>query len=263
MNFKIALAQLHIQGGEPDRNLGRAVEMIEQAAREDCRFILFPELWSTGYDLEHAARLALVSPAILAELQRLATAHQVFIGGSLLESTPQGLYNTFSWIDPSGAPPVSYRKIHLFRLMDEDRWLVPGDALQTVPAPWGQAGLAICYDLRFPELFRTYALQGAQSLVLSAEWPVRRIFHWQTLLRGRAIENQCFVAATNCVGPVFNEQFGGCSAVITPWGETLVEGSQTEEALLTTEIDTAQVEAARSFMPIFQDRRPDLYSSSI
>ena len=260
MNFKISLAQLHIHGGDPDRNLGRAVEMIGQAAQNGSRLILFPELWSTGYDLEHAARLALGTPEILAELQRLATGHQMFIGGSLLESTPHGLYNTFWWIEPSAAAMASYRKIHLFRLMDEDRWLTAGDAQRMVSAPWGEVGLAICYDLRFPELFRGYALQGAQSLVLSAEWPVRRIFHWQTLLRARAIENQCFVFATNCVGPVFNEQFGGSSAVVTPWGETLVEGSQTEEELLTTEADTGLVDSARSFMPIFQDRRPDLYN---
>ena len=259
MNVKISLAQLQIHGGEPDRNLRSACEMVAQAAQNGSRFILFPELWSSGYDLEHAARLDLQTPEILAELQRLATARQIIIGGSLLESTPQGLYNTFSWIEPSGAPILCYRKIHLFRLMDEDRWLTPGDALQMVDAPWGTSGLAICYDLRFPELFRRYALQGAHGLVLSAEWPARRIYHWQTLLRARAIENQSFVIGANCVGPVFNEQFGGSSAVITPWGETLLEGSQSEEELLTTELDTSLVDAARSFMPVLRDRRPDLY----
>ena len=259
MTFKISLAQFHIEGGQPGRNLARATELIDEAAKNGSRFILFPELWTTGYDLEHTAALAQGSPAILAELQRLSTACDIFIGGSLLESAPQGLYNTFAWIDPSGAPPVTYRKIHLFRLMDEDRWLMPGEGLSAVAAPWGQAGLAICYDLRFPELFRAYALQGAESLVLSAEWPSRRIFHWQTLLRARAIEDQCFMIAANAVGPVFSEQFGGRSAVITPWGETLVEGSDSEEELLTAELDPGLVTSARSFMPIFRDRRPDLY----
>ncbi|HEX7393789.1 MAG TPA: carbon-nitrogen family hydrolase [Anaerolineaceae bacterium] len=260
MNFKISLAQLHIYGGDPDRNLQTAVQMIDQAAADGSHFILFPELWSSGYDLENAARHALKSPEILAELKRLATARQIIIGGSLLESTPQGLYNTFSWIDPSASEIIAYRKIHLFRLMDEEKWLNPGNSLRTVQAPWGATGLAICYDLRFPELFRSYVLQGAQGLLLSAEWPVRRIYHWQTLLRARAIENQCFVFAANCAGPVFNEQFGGCSTVVTPWGETLVEGSQSGQELLTVEIDTGLVAQARNFMPIFQDRRPDLYS---
>jgi omega-amidase len=260
MDFKISLAQLHIQTGDPDRNLQTAVEMIGQAAQDGSQFILFPELWSTGYDLENGARLALKSPEILAELQRLGRVHNLFIGGSLLESTPQGLFNAFWWIDPAVSERTVYRKIHLFRLMDEDRWLLPGNALCSVAAPWGATGLAICYDLRFPELFRSYAVQGASALVLSAEWPARRILHWQTLLRGRAIENQCFVFATNSVGPTFKEQFGGRSAVISPWGETLVEGRASEQELLTARIDTDLVTQARSFMPVFQDRRPDLYS---
>jgi omega-amidase len=260
MNFKISLAQLHVQAGDPDRNLQAASSMIAQAAQNGSHFILFPELWSTGYDLEHGARLALETPAILAELQSLARTHNLLIGGSLLESTPHGLFNAFAWIDPASGVVAVYRKIHLFRLMHEDTWLLPGDALCSVAAPWGVTGLAICYDLRFPELFRRYALEGASALALSAEWPARRIFHWQTLLRGRAIENQCFVFATNSVGPTFKEQLGGRSAVISPWGETLVEGSASEEELLTAEIDTEQVTEARSFMPVFRDRRPDLYS---
>ncbi len=260
MNYTISLAQLHIRAGDPERNLQTAVQMIDQAAQAGSRFILFPELWSTGYDLENGARLAQRSPEILAELQRLARAHNLFVGGSLLESTPQGLYNTFSWIDPAASTVETYRKIHLFRLMDEDRWLLPGNSLKRVPAPWGDTGLAVCYDLRFPELFRCYALEGASALALGAEWPARRIAHWQTLLLGRAIENQCFVFATNSVGPTFKENFGGRSAVITPWGETLIEGGPEEEALLTAQIDTDLVAQARNFMPVFQDRRPDLYS---
>ena len=259
MKIKISLGQMHIYGGEPEQNLKTAVGMVEAAARSGSQFILFPELWSSGYDLANAARLALRSPEILAELSRLAREHGLFIGGSLLESTPQGLFNTFSWIDPAAAEILTYRKIHLFRLMDEEKWLTAGDALQTIPAPWGPTGLAICYDLRFPELFRRYAVGGARGLVLSAEWPSRRVAHWQTLLRARAIENQCFVFGANCVGPVFAEQFGGCSAAVTPWGEVLVEGSPTGEELLTTEIDTEDLEHARSFLPFFQDRRPDLY----
>lgn len=259
MKTKISLAQLHICGGEPDQNLKTAVQMVESAARSGSQFILFPELWSTGYDLANASRLALRSPEILAELSRLSSQNQIYIGGSLLEAVGQKLYNTFSWIAPAAAEIPTYRKIHLFRLMDEEKWLAAGDALQAVPAPWGQTGLAICYDLRFPELFRRYAVQGAHGLALSAEWPARRVAHWQTLLKARAIENQCFVFGTNCVGPVFNEQFGGCSAAVTPWGEVLVEGSPTNEELLTAEIDTEVLEQARSFLPVFQDRRPDLY----
>jgi predicted amidohydrolase len=259
MNYTISLAQLHIHTGQPDLNMKCAEEMIHQAAQRKSHLILFPELWSSGYDLEHGERYAAETPRILAELQRLSRQHHIYIGGSLLENTPQGIFNRFAWVSPSLPDPIFYRKIHLFRLMAEDQWLQPGDRLQTVQAPWGLTGLAICYDLRFPEIFRRYAVEGCHCLVISAEWPIRRIYHWQTLLRSRAIENQCFVFAANSAGVSQNEHFGGRSAVITPWGEPLVEGSQDDEELLTAQIDTAQIEQARSFLPVFQDRRPELY----
>jgi len=143
--------------------------------------------------------------------------------------------------------------------MQEEQWLKAGESFQTVQTALGLAGLAVCYDLRFPELFRRYAVGGAVCYLLSAEWPIRRINHWQILLKARAIENQSFMLATNCVGQSGKDQFGGSSAVISPWGEVLIEGDQANEALLTTIIDTDQIEHARQFMPVFQDRRIDLY----
>ena len=259
MRFTISLAQMHIQVGLLDHNMARAVEFIAQASRLSSSFLLLPELWPSGYDLPNAARYAQSAPEIMLELQRQAKLHQICLGGSLITASSDGLYNTFAWIDPTLAEPVFYRKIHLFRLMQEDQWLKVGQTSQKVLTPWGVAGLAVCYDLRFPELFRRYALEGATSVILAAEWPIRRINHWQTLLRARAIENQSFVFAANCVGPSAKDVFGGCSSVISPWGEILIEGDQTNEALLTTEIETDQIEQVRQFMPVFQDRQPDTY----
>ena len=162
---------------------------------------------------------------------------------------------------PDGTLAASYSKIHLFRLMDEDQYLAPGEAGELHELPWGCAGLAICYDLRFPELFRRYALEGARLLILPAEWPHPRRMHWRTLLRSRAIENQCFVAACNRVGTTEGVTFFGSSAVIDPWGETLIEGGETE-ALLTVRIDLNTVEATRAKIPILADRRPELYWGS-
>ncbi len=255
MQFTISLAQMHIHTGQLERNMARAAEFAQAAADRSSAMLLLPELWPYGYDLPEARVFAQAAPQILAELRRLATLHGLCIGGSLLLMSGEEVYNTLAWVDPQQPLPVYYRKTHLFRLMDEDRWLAPGKSLQQVDTPWGVAGLAICYDLRFPELFRRYALEGASSFILPAEWPARRIEHWQVLLRARAIENQCFMFAANCVGG----EFGGRSAVINPWGEVLVEGSPGSEALLTAQIDTAQLDQARSFMPVFRDRRPDLY----
>lgn len=261
MNPVISLVQMHIEPGNLQKNVATAFSMIENAAEQKSTIVLLPELWSSGYDLEKAERYAGDTPEILKSLTQLSQQYQIYIGGSLLEKSHQGIFNTFYWISPT-QEILTYRKIHLFRLMEEDRWLSPGERLQIVPTHFGQAGLAICYDLRFPELFRRYALNGATVFLLSAEWPLKRIHHWQTLLRARAIENLCFLFAVNCVGPAYKDVFGGASAVISPWGETLAEGSQTEEELISVPIEPSQVERARSFLPVFQDRRPDLYHLS-
>jgi len=176
----------------------------------------------------------------------------------MLESQGGQFFNTMALYSPEGRLAASYRKIHLFRLMDEDQYLAAGTAGVMHELPWGCAGLAICYDLRFPELFRRYALEGARLLILPAAWPHPRRMHWRTLLRSRAIENQCFVAACNRVGTTNDVSFFGSAAVIDPWGETLIEGGETE-ALLTVRIDLETVEATRNKIPIFADRRPELY----
>jgi predicted amidohydrolase len=120
-------------------------------------------------------------------------------------------------------------------------------------------GLGICYDLRFTEMWRKYALGGARLFLLPAEWPARRAAHWQTLLRARAIENQVFVAACNRVGESKGETFAGKSAAIDPWGDAVVEAGAENEVLLTCEIDLAKVDDIRQRIPVFKDRRPELY----
>jgi len=143
--------------------------------------------------------------------------------------------------------------------MQEDRYLAAGDQPALCEGtPWGTTALAICYDLRFPELFRTYALAGARLVLLPAQWPAPRNDHWRTLLRARAIENQCVVAGCNRVGADHNNFFGGASAVIGPWGELLVEGSD-RAALLVAEVNFDAVEEARRRIPILSDRRPECY----
>ena len=259
MNLTISLAQIHILLGRPQENLAQGKSLIEEAARGGSQLILLPELWTTGYDLSNAHNLSQENRALLPEIARLSNECSIAIGGSLMLEQEGKIYNTFLLYSPGNNDPAAYQKIHLFRLMQEDLWLTPGDHLQTVQAAWGQAGLAICYDLRFPEMFRRYSLEGASLLLLSAEWPLRRIAHWQTLLRARSIENQCFVAAVNCVGEIGGETFGGSSAIFSPWGETLVEGNSNQPGLLTATLDMAQVEKIRQTIPVFKDRRVDLY----
>lgn len=259
MKTRVSLAQIAIQVDRPQENLARGLDWIAQAADQQSALILFPEMWTTGYDLPRRAELAEFNIQALNALNEAAHRHQIAIGGSYLLREGGAYYNTFVWIDPSCSKPAVYRKIHLFRLMHEDRWLAPGDRLAVCQTPAGDAGLAICYDLRFPEMFRAYALAGVNLVLLPAEWPTRRIDHWSTLLRARAIENQMFMVGVNTVGSAGEDTFGGRSALIDPWGHSLAELGDDREELITVDIGLERVEHARSKIPVFQDRRPDIY----
>lgn len=255
----VSLAQMSFQLGQPDANVERAADWIAQAAKRGSDLLLLPELWASGYDLEHWQRYATkLDEGVFAHLADLARHHRIAIGGSLLEARGGQAYNTFALFGADGSRLGVYRKIHRFRLLDEEKWLGAGDETALIQPPWGLTGLSICYDLRFPELFRGYGLGGAHLILLVAEWPQTRINHWRILLQARAIENQTYLAAVNKVGESKGAKLGGHSAVIDPWGKHLVEGDTTEK-LLTAEIDFREVEKARRFLPVFDDRRPDVY----
>jgi omega-amidase len=256
MKISIALAQIHIRLGETSANLSLAKSMLQSAA--GVQLFLLPELWSSGYLLDQAQQLSEESVQLLAELSQVAVQSNTHIGGSLLTRRENQVYNTFHLLSPT-QPPVQYEKLHLFRLMQEEQYLAPGSQSVWTDLPWGRNGMAICYDLRFPELFRQYALAGARCILLVSEWPLRRIEHWKTLLQARAIENQLFMIAVNSVGETGAETFGGHSAVISPWGTVIAEAGSTEECLLRAEIDLDEVDEFRRRIPVFTDRRPDIY----
>jgi omega-amidase len=256
---KIALAQMDVKYAEPEANLVTARQMVAQAARNGADLVVLPELWGSGYDLAHAATYATsLQAGLFGEMATLAREHGLHVAGSLLEARGGRIYNTCALFGPGGLVG-HYRKLHLIGLMEEDRYLAPGDELTLCEGlPWGATGLAVCYDLRFPEVFRAYALAGARLMVIVAQWPAPRIEHWRLLLRARAIENQCVVAACNRVGADPNFEFAGASAVVGPGGEVLVEGDE-HQAPLMAEVDLAQIDEVRRFIPIFRDRRPECY----
>lgn len=257
----LSLGQMHLHLGQPAQNFERVRAWTVEAARRGSALVLFPELWSTAYDLENwPQHAAPIGQGMFARLSELAIEQHIALASSILEVKDGRAYNTFVLYDAQGEQRAVYRKVHLVPMLDEPKWLAAGEALTLVDMDWGRTGLGICYDLRFPEMWRTYALHGARLMLLPAEWPSRRAVHWQTLLRARAIENQVFVAACNRVGETKGEVFAGKSVVLDPWGEAVIEGGAETEALLTAEIDLAKVDDVRQRIPVFKDRRPDLYS---
>lgn len=255
----ISLGQMRIKLARVEDNLETAERMISRAAR-DSQLILLPELWSTGYDLENAGDYAdELGAGMFSQIAKTARQHAIAVYGSVLERRDNQYMNCAAYYDADGALASVYRKIHLFRLFDEHLWLGEGEAPSLLQQPWGQAGLGVCYDLRFPELFRRYAVEGgAKVMLICAEWPRVRVEHWRTLLVARAIENQCFVAAVNSCGDTGGTVFAGHSMIVDPWGKVLVEAGD-DECLLGAEIDLSEVDRVRAAIPVFEDRRPDAY----
>jgi predicted amidohydrolase len=262
MQLKIALAQIDIAFGMPDENMATVGPLLATAAAQGAALLVLPELWATGYDLTHAAELAAplapTTSGLHGWLAAQARAQGIAVAGSLLTQGHPRPTNTATLHSATGDLLASYAKLHLFGLMAEDTHLAAGNAMSLCDAPWGPTALAICYDLRFPELFRAYATQGAKLIIVPAEWPTARREHWHTLLRARAIENQCFVVGVNRVGSDPTTSFGGHSLVIDPWGDVLVAGSERAE-LLFAELDLGQVAETRARLPVLPNRRPDIY----
>ncbi len=262
MGLCVSLGQMDVALGQQEKNLEKVRTMAAEARSRGSELVVFPELWSSGYILERAEEYAArVDAGVFAETALIAKEHAIHILGSLLEATAAGFRNTAVLFSPDGQLLAQYSKVHLFRPMEEDRYLIPGDQAAVFDLPWGRSALAICYDLRFPELFRKYALDGASIVFVVAEWPYPRLSHWQTLLKARAIENQSFVVACNRVGESGEWSFFGHSAMYDPAGE-LIAGAADEETLITAELDLEYREKVRRSMTVFEDRRQEIYSSS-
>lgn len=260
--MKVGLIQMEVIAGDVVKNRQKAFSMMERAVEQGCQLLVLPEIWTIGYALKNIFELAeTIQGQTICSLQSFAREKTIeIVTGSLPILENGKVFNNAFFINKLGAITASYRKIHLFSLMGEERFFQPGDKPVFFDmACGGKASMVICYDIRFPELVRTVALGGAQILFVPAEWPSLRGDHWRALNIARAIENQMFVIAVNCVGQHRENVFYGHSLVIDPWGQILVEGSD-EEAVLTAVMDTALVEEVRSKMPIFTDRRSDVYT---
>jgi predicted amidohydrolase len=259
VKLKIALIQMDVCVGQPEVNLAKVRGLAAQSRDARADLLLLPELWLYGYDLERSAEWAhVLGKGGFATMARLAHEFGLYLAGTLLERHEGGVSNTAAFYNPDGSLIGFYRKIHLFRLMQEHRYLVAGDQAKLFPTPWGLVGIPICYDLRFPELFRAMALAGAVLFLVPAQWPAVRLEAWLTLVRARAIENEVFVASCNRVGLEGDAAFPGRSQVVGPLGEVLVVGDD-QSGVIIAEIDLNEVKVARRYMPVYEDRRPSAY----
>lgn len=248
--FKLGLIQLDIKLGKVRENIASARKLIADAKEKAADMVLLPELWATGYDLINLADYAYpLGEGLFAETAEIARENQLYIAGSLISRDKGKLKNTASLYSPQGKLIGSYSKTHLFPLMNEDEYFAPGEALSIAGTPFGKIGFAVCFDLRFPELFRSYALASADLILLPAEWPRDRIAHFELLLKARAVENQYFVAGVNTVGKIGKFYFPGCSQIIAPDGEQLVRLGDSP-GVAVAEINLGRIKEVRESLPV-------------
>ncbi|MCG8618443.1 MAG: carbon-nitrogen family hydrolase [Desulfobacterales bacterium] len=256
--FKIGTAQFDVANGDIEGNLAIAFDLLEALAEAGAKLAVLPELFSCGFDNEQIARHAQSTPQVVDRMQQFARDRDMALAGTLPEADGDRVFNTLYFIDRGGEIRGTYRKLHLFPLTGEHHYYTAGDEAVGIDTSFGRVGLMICYDLRFPELARKLFLDGAELFVVSAQWPSPRAAHWQTLIRGRAIENQAFFICSNRTGSDGGLDFPGLSAVVGPTGDVLAEAGDAPGTVLC-DIDMGEVAAFRQTIPIREDRRDDIY----
>ncbi|HWR43657.1 carbon-nitrogen family hydrolase [Sporomusa sp.] len=257
--MKIAMLQMNVVAGDIAGNKDKGLTLISQAA-VNADVIVLPEIWTIGYALKNVAQAAeTIDGPFICRLTAIARNSGVnIVAGSIPLRINDHIYNSALVIDRQGTIVASYEKVHLFSMYGEERFFAPGAKLGSFSLDGVNAGISICYDLRFPELFRSLALNGAQIVFVPAEWPAARGGHWRTLVQARAIENHMYICAVNCVGEHRGSPFYGHSLLVGPEGEILAEGGD-QEGIIFGKINLEKVTESRLAMPTFTDRRPDIY----
>jgi deaminated glutathione amidase len=271
MNLRTVVIQVNTRENLAE-NLSNVERFLDQAADMGAQFVGLPEFWTylgpyAGFD---SAAQTIPGP-IIEVLQEKARKHNMIVhGGSIVERDAQlagKFYNTSVLINRDGEIVARYRKLHLFDVdlangekHYESERIEPGNDIVTAEIDGIMFGLTICYDLRFPELYRLLALKGAQIIMVPAGFTLHTgRDHWEVLLRARAIENLCYVIAPAQVGTYPpNRQCFGRSMIVNPWGLVLAQAQDSPTAIIA-DIDLKQIEQAREQIPCLVNRRPTAY----
>lgn len=261
VTMKVACLQMDMRLGGPAENFAHAEKQIREGMKEAPDVLVLPETWNTGFFPKENLR-ALCDrdgQAVKARVGGLAKEYGVnIVAGSVSNLRGDQVFNTAMVFDRKGECIASYDKTHLFSPMGEQAYYHRGSRLCTFTLDGVRCSVIICYDLRFPELTRSLSLQGLDLLFVVSQWPRQRCGHLRCLTAARAVENQMFVVCCNSCGTAGQTVYGGNSAIIDPLGETLALAGESEEILLG-DCNMGMLSGIRESIPVFRDRRPELY----
>ena len=238
--MKINLLQLNTEK-TPEQTIQKVCKLTNSFSDE---IFILPELFTTGFDYEHIKKHVYNQHDLLMGLP----SGNIYVG-SVTRPENGKVYNSF-FVKKGGTIEFLYDKIHLFPLMDEDKQFAHGSNLSTFDLRGFKCGCAICFDLRFPELFRRYFHQDVDLIIIPMQWPLSRISQMLPIATARAIENQCYVAVCNAVGTIWGVEFGGHSLIVSPYGEILTKGLEKQDIILSAEIIKDEIVSFKKSIPI-------------
>ncbi|MBR1457146.1 MAG: carbon-nitrogen hydrolase family protein [Oscillospiraceae bacterium] len=266
--IKIAICQIRTEL-ERAETMDKAARMVREAAAGGAQIVVLPEMYNTPYSKSYfrqAARLG-HEDAVAAMSAWARENGVILVGGSIPEVTEDGMYNTCFVFDEEGRQIAKHRKVHLFEIdvpgmrFSEKKNFTEGCEITTFETRYGTMGAAVCFDVRFPELFRAMAVRGAKIIFLPAQFNMRTgPAHWELAIRSRAVDNELFmVAASTARYEGFDYTCWGHSMVSDPFGMVLAEADETEQ-ILYADVDLARVDEVRAQLPTFLHLRRDVYT---
>lgn len=257
--IKVALAQIDILWEEKEENKKKCKSFIKDASEQNVDLIIFPEMTLTGFSMEidKIAEDKEKSDSILF-FSEMAQKYNICIGFGMAVQYYDKAINKFYIVDKNGEIIFNYSKIHPFSFGEEDKYFCSGDVISSCCIGNVNISGFICYDLRFPEIFQAASEKNSVIIVI-ANWDEKRRSHWNTLLKARAVENQCYIIGVNRVGKDKNSVYCGNSAVINPNGD-LITNIYSDERLIITEIDIDLVNSYRKSFNLKLDRKKEVYS---
>ncbi len=251
--MKLSLVQFAPVWENKSENMKKILTILKKKSNLG-EILVFPEMTLTGFTMNASKMAEDIKGDTITFFSGIAKLFQINIFAGAIEKDGINYFNSLVHLNSNGKVKAKYRKIHPFSYSTENKYYKGGELPSVTKLSGIKIGLSICYDLRFPELFRFYAKERVDLIINIANWPDTRIDHWRTLLKARAIENQCYVAGVNRVGNDTKLHYNGFTSLFDPMGKEIL-AIENKEAIVTTDIDMSYVKEVRKKLPFLNDMK--------